>query len=355
MDDNQTTPEQSPAPAAPPPKLLDQLVAMQTHAGEALAPESPKKRSLLAPAAWLIAGVALGALAFSFLGDSLKKATDTEEAVQAPTPPVETPTVSMKPRVSVATPSDAEVDVAPVPPAGGDLLAELDRKLTAEISTGEGGLKPLIGKAGLALLDSRHGLTDDDLKGQHPDAKALVSTYQDLFRRLGDNLGKNGNVLADVELLAAEKEKLAAGSEDGPELEIAKAVLCQRVHGFGRYETFRNNEFTPGAAPQILVYSEPIHFKARSEENGRFVIQLKQELSIESVADAGQEIWKEREVSVTDITTSRRRDFFIAQYLNLPKTIGPGSYILRIKITDEADSRTADFSIPLTIKTPSLR
>ena len=352
MDDKKTTPEQSPAPAAPPPKLLDQLVALQTHAGEALAPESPKKRSLIAPAAWLIAGVVVGALAFAFLGGSLKNATGTEEAVQAPPPPVEKPAVSMKPRVSVAAPSDAEVDVASVPPASGDLLAELDRKLTAEISTGEGGLKPLIGKAGLALLDSKHGLTDDDLKGQNPDAKVLASTYQDMFRRLGDNLGKNGNVLADVELLAAEQDKLAAGSADRQDLEINKAVLCQRVHGFGRYEAFSTNEFAQGAAPLILVYSEPVHFKVRSEENGRFVIKLKEELSIESAAEAGKEVWREREVSVTDITTSRRHDFFIAQYLNLPKTIGPGNYILRIKITDEADSRTADFSVPLTIKAP---
>ena len=349
MDDTNTEPENSPAPATPPPKLLDQLVAMQTHAGQELPPDAPRQKSKAGILPWILVILLAGALAFVLFGGQLKKpaAAEAEQAVQAPSP---TPAVSLKPRVSVPVPTDTEVDVTPVPPAGGDLLVELDRKLTAEISAGEGGLKPLIGKASLTLLDSKHGLTDDDLKGQNPDAKVLASTYQDMFRRLGANLGKSGNVLADVELLAAETDRLAASSEGRRDLQIAKAVLCQRVNGFGRYEAFSSNEFTQGAIPLILVYSELVDFKTRNENNGQFVVKLKEELSVETASGDAKEVWKEREVSVTDAASSRRHDFFIAQYLNLPKTIEPGTYNLRIKITDDASSQTAVAVVPVTIK-----
>jgi hypothetical protein len=296
---------------------------------------------------WILIAVSAGILAFVFLGGPMKE-TDSVEAET--TPQISAPAVPMKPRVSVPVPTDAEIDALPVPPVGSDLLAELDKKLTAEISTGEGGLKPLIGKASLSLLDSGHALTDDDLKGQNPDAKILASIYQDMFKRMGEQLGKDGNVLADIDFLAAEQGRLLNSLEDWQGFQITKVVLCQRVSGFGRYEAFNGNEFVSGSIPLILVYTELVNFKTRAEDDGRFMVRLKEELSIEAAGGETKEVWKEREVAVTDAASSRRRDFFIAQYLNLPKTIEPGKYNLQVKITDESDGKIAVSVVPLTIK-----
>jgi hypothetical protein len=346
VTDENTAPENSKAPPTPPPKIFEQLAMMQ--AGGAAKPEPPKQKLKVSTLLWILIVISVGILAFVFFGGPLKKAADGEAdiATQASSP---APVVPMKPRVSVPVPTDSEIDASPVPPIGSDLLAELDKKLTAEISTGEGGLKPLIGKASLSLLDSKCGLTDEDMKGQNPDVKVLASTYQDMFKRMGEQLGKDGNVLADIDFLAAEQGRLLGSLQDWQGLQITKVVLCQRVSGFGRYEAFNGNEFAQGATPLILVYTELVNFKTRAEDDGRFVVKLKEELSIDATSGEAKEVWKEHEVSVTDAASSRRRDFFIAQYLNLPKTIEPGKYNLQVKITDESDGKIAVSVIPLTI------
>jgi len=324
-----------------PPKLFEQLAMMQ--AGGRPQPEPPKRKLKVSALLWILIVISAGIIAFVFLGGPMKK-----PEVAIPTP-VSAPAVPMKPRVSIPVPTDAEVDASPVPPIGGDLFAELDKKLTAEIGTGEGGLKPLIGKASLSVLDSKYGLTDEDLKGQNPDAKVLASTYQDMFKRMGEQLGKDGNVLTDIDFLAAEPGRLLANLESWQSLQISKVVLCQRVSGFGRYEAFNGNEFAKGSPPLILVYAELVNFKTRAEDDGRFLVKLKEELSINDTSGESKEVWKEHEVSVTDAASSHRRDFFIAQYLNLPKTIEPGTYNLQVKITDESDGKIALSVIPLTI------
>lgn len=349
MTDENTAPENSEESPILPPKIFEQLEMLQ--AGGALPPEPkepPKKKPRVSTLLWILIVISAGLLAFIFLAGPLKGVFSGEPAVTAESSSPR-PSVPMKPRVSVPVPTDAEVDASPVPPAGSDILAELDKKLTAEISTGEGGLKPLMGKASLSLLDSKYGLTDEDLKGQNPDAKVLASIYQDMFKRMGEQLGKDGNVLADIDFLAAEQGRLLGSLESWQDLQIAKVVLCQRVSGFGRYEAFNGNEFAKNSTPLILVYAELVNFKTRAEDDGRFVVRLKEELSLTAASGEAKEVWKEHEVSVTDAASSRRRDFFIAQYLNLPKTIEPGTYNLQIKITDESDSKIAVSSIPLTI------
>lgn len=362
MTDNNTEPEQiEPAPI-PPPKLFDQLAKMQerseAQAAEPVQPaapeepvaqaEPPKQKSKVGALLWILIVASVAILAFLFIGLPMMKGGEEPEMIAKPAP-VAKP-VPMEPRVSVPVPTDAELDAAPVPPAGKDMLAELYRKLTAEITTGEGGLKPLIGKAGLSLIDPVYGLTDDDLKGQNPDAKVLASAYQDMFKRMGEQLGKDGNVLADIDFLAAEQGRLRESVESWQGLQIGKVVLCQRVSGYGRYEAFGGNEFPKNSPPMILVYSELANFKSSAGDDGRFVVKLKEELSLTTATDDAREVWKEREVSVTDTASSRRRDFFIAQYLNLPKTIEPGKYNLQVKITDEADGKIDISVVPLTVK-----
>ena len=348
MTDENTAPDNGNPPPAPPPKLFEQLAMMQAGSLPKPEPEPPKRKLKVSTLLWILIVISAGMFAYVFFGGPLKKANSGDTDVAAPSASP-TPSVPMKPRVSVPVPTDAEVDASPVPPVGSDILAELDKKMTAEVSTGEGGLKPLIGKASLSLFDTKYGLTDEDLKGQNPDAKVLASIYQDMFKRMGEQLGKDGNVLADIDFLSAERGRLLESLEKWQDLQITKVVLCQRVSGFGRYEAFNRNEFARNATPLILVYAELVNFKTRAADDGRFVVRLKEELSITAASGDAKEVWKEHEVSVTDAASSRRHDFFIAQYLNLPKMLEPGTYNLQVKITDESDGTTSISSVPLTI------
>ena len=235
MSDKNTVPESNDAPPAVPPKLFDQLAAMQS--GGAQPSEAPKRKSRLGILLWVLIAASAGILAFVFLGKPAKQADVTTEAVAAAT------ALPLKPHVSIPVPTDAEVDAAPVPPAGNDVLAQLDKSLTAEINRGEGGMKPLIAKASLSVLDPKRGLTEDDLSGQNPDAKTLAAAYQAMFKRMGENLGKDDQILSDIDYLSAEQDRFAESLDSRRGLAITKVVLCQRVSGYGRYEEFHGNGF----------------------------------------------------------------------------------------------------------------
>jgi len=124
--------------------------------------------------------------------------------------------------------------------------------------------------------------------------------------------------------------RLVEGLEDQKQLQITKLVLCRSVSGYGRYEAFYDNRFRMGALPLILVYTELANSKPQQRSDGRHVVRLTEELALWDAANE-KEVWHSDPVSVTDESSSRRRDFFLAQYLRLPASVRPGQYNLRVR------------------------
>lgn len=255
---------------------------------------------------------------------------------------------AMVPRFSVPLPSEpAGLSVAATA-APGDLVAQLDDALTGAQGRGAAGLKPLVGKAALALIDPRVKVSAAELASLGRDEQRVLSLYQNMFSRLGRNLGQTGDREADLEYLKMEYGRLLEGLEDQKQLQITKLVLCRSVSGYGRYEAFYDNRFRMGALPLILVYTELANSKPQQRSDGRHVVRLTEELSLWDAANE-KEVWHSDPVSVTDESSSRRRDFFLAQYLRLPGAIRPGRYNLRVRITDNADGSKAEANIALAI------
>lgn len=129
---------------------------------------------------------------------------------------------------------------------------------------------------------------------------------------------------------------------------IRSIELCEKVLGYGVYDTFPDREFVAGRAQKMIVYVELDHFKSaqRSEADG-YEVRLRQELEL--YESNGFEVWSHEPVEIVDVSRNQRRDFFVVQLVTLPAQLALGEYRLKVRIYDENAGTRDESSIPIRI------
>jgi hypothetical protein len=128
-------------------------------------------------------------------------------------------------------------------------------------------------------------------------------------------------------------------------LEIAALRLCSRVKGFGSFEPMDPDTLKPGR--RIGVYWEMVgqDYEARGD---LFASRLAVHIELRSETD-GSVVWEQSPPTAEDICPRRRRDYYASAWLELPGTLAPGCYRLRLIQTDLIGHRAASREIPVTI------
>ena len=133
-------------------------------------------------------------------------------------------------------------------------------------------------------------------------------------------------------------------------LDLRNLAFCTQVDGFGTFASFAKNEFKPDQ--EVLLYVEVDNFTVEEKSAGRrgelFETELRGSYQIfdltgRRVADVELPLDKQA-------CRSRRRDYFIAYPIYLPKKIEAGSYTLQLTIEDAKASKFGQGSIEFKIK-----
>ncbi len=114
-------------------------------------------------------------------------------------------------------------------------------------------------------------------------------------------------------------------------LEVRNLQFCTQVDSFGRFTTFKKNEFKPNQ--EVLLYAEIDSFQSNTSEKGGFQTKLQGSYEIfnlggQRVADFVYPVDEEH-------CTSRHRDFFVPFRVYMPKHINPGEYIMKLTVEDK--------------------
>jgi hypothetical protein len=144
---------------------------------------------------------------------------------------------------------------------------------------------------------------------------------------------------------------LAGGLEEvfgSQPIAIRSIELCEKVLGYGVYDTFPDRTFPAGRDQKMIVYVELDHFKSapRGEGDG-YEVRLRQELEL--YESNGFEVWSHEPVQIIDTSKNQRRDFFVVQLVTLPGQLALGQYHLKIRIYDENAGTRDEASIPIKI------
>ncbi|MBX9738222.1 MAG: hypothetical protein K2X32_14980 [Phycisphaerales bacterium] len=178
-----------------------------------------------------------------------------------------------------------------------------------------------------------------------PDARVIDAT-DTLLRQLSVATDRDRVVGAIVEASAA---VVPSGT-----LTLPAVQLCTRVESFGRFLPIASTTLPAGQAFSALLYTEVDGFTnapapAGTTETGapsRFTVELSQELALYS--EMGSVIWTARRQSLKEESRNRRRDFFTTQRVDLPASLAPGKYSLKVTLRDEAIGAVAERAIDLT-------
>lgn len=227
------------------------------------------------------------------------------------------------------------------------LVAELVGVLTDLARSGSAPGSAALALAGLETLspDAMKALRDEGLLS---DAEAASL---DAARKLFDGLQAEGGI-ADPARVSGVLERIQQDLAARAGLRIARAELCTRVLGYGRYETFPNNRFIAGRAQEVIVYAEVDGF-AHNETIGddgdtRFEIELSQRLELYHVAD-DLNTWNRAAETDRTVSRNRVRDYYLINQVTLPANLTIGRYHLKVVMRDRIGGHLAEAIIPIEI------
>ena len=132
---------------------------------------------------------------------------------------------------------------------------------------------------------------------------------------------------------------------DGP-LSITEFRLCRKVFGFGSFEPLADQGVKAGQ--RLLVYCELTGLQYEARAAG-FVSRISSRVEIQS-DHGGHVLWEKALGDAEDVCRRRRRDYYVNYRFELPRSLSPGSYRLRLLQTDLVAGSATSTEIPLEIK-----
>jgi hypothetical protein len=133
--------------------------------------------------------------------------------------------------------------------------------------------------------------------------------------------------------------------EDRVPLGIADLRLCRNVLGFGAFEPLDSSSLKAGQ--EVIVYCELTGLRYEERE-GSFISRLRSRVELLAPRD-GAHVWDQSLGEAEDQCRSRRRDNYVNYRINLPPSLSPGEYRLRLIQTDLVANRTTASELPLTV------
>ncbi|MEM1213127.1 MAG: hypothetical protein AAGI68_12620 [Planctomycetota bacterium] len=165
------------------------------------------------------------------------------------------------------------------------------------------------------------------LSGLAAGKRERVALFEDLVKQT-----RAGMLASDGSLSQGEAgRRVMRVFEDLP-VTVAKMELCRRVEGYGVYEALPSRVFQAGRAKRAVVYLELENFTRQEVETG-YEVKLRQAVTLYK-ADDGMAVWRQKPVEIVDRSKNPRRDFFVVQVVSLPRDLGMGRYVLKVKGQD---------------------
>jgi len=148
-----------------------------------------------------------------------------------------------------------------------------------------------------------------------------------------------------------------AHSVSATPLTVSTVALATSVESFGRYAPINGDTFISGQRTALLVYAEVADFKNRRGEGtslsaadagtgGEYAVHLSGSIQLLSPAGIVPVINHGQE-ELHSSAKSPRREMFIARRIDIPATVGPGSYVLKITVRDEIGNSQVERTLPI--------
>ncbi|MFQ5489551.1 MAG: hypothetical protein ACE5GE_02415 [Phycisphaerae bacterium] len=160
------------------------------------------------------------------------------------------------------------------------------------------------------------------------------------------------NPVTSIDTALDSVETLRESLAQQADLRIPTVALCSRVKTFGVFDELPASALLPHEANRAIVYLEVDNFLSEQTAGERYRTVLNGELEV--LTASGQQVWQHAEPQIVDLCRTRRRDFFLAQLVTLPATLGAGEYVLKVTLEDELSGKMTQAIHPFQVGTAAV-
>jgi len=271
---------------------------------------------------------------------------------------------------SIPTPAEApaapttEAEAVPVPPAAGPAPAESSEPPPAESAVSAPSTPiPTLAPATTPADDWSAGLVRlrrvaRQRADESPDDFDEWQTRARVLERMADDrpVGPAWSTMvvaldavqspgeADPGAVAPRVRAAVDALESLAPFTVGPPRLCRKINGFGDFDPVE--PATLRAGRPTLVYCELSGQRAEpGVTDEAFHSRLASRVEV-GPAGGGEPIWSREMDPPEDVCRSRRRDFYVNYRLDLPATLTPGAYTLKLTLSDRVSGRSASASAP---------
>jgi len=298
----------------------------------ALALEQPSRKKA-APAPHL-GGDKGGSSAASGSRQSAGDPPSGQEEQAGPAPVVPQVKVLVEPETLLKPPDgprEEAVRTNEPPPPSGDTFKGLIRAQEAVVAKDSANVAEQFKLRMMYLLDGREDRALEAIPGADAETQEIVLAQVRSLITAKSTAQKDPAAWANKQLEALENLRgLVRAKAD---LKVPAVVICNAIEGYGRYTPIEPPEFKAGQQNLVLVYIEVDNFGTEKTSSGlhRTLLSVRQSL----LNKAGEELWSSRDENIEDLARQQRRDFYLTiGPLAIPKSLGPGEYLLKVEVED---------------------
>ncbi len=146
----------------------------------------------------------------------------------------------------------------------------------------------------------------------------------------------------------AQLKSATARLQEKARLELRNVAFCYKISGFGNYQRFKRDEFTPGQP--VLLYSEIGNFKSELVSEGQFRTLLKSTLEFVEGGPTGRVVETLPLAPSEDRCRNQRRDYYHSYEFTIPQACNPGPHTLRLRVEDQLGKKLAVTTLNFTVQ-----
>lgn len=140
----------------------------------------------------------------------------------------------------------------------------------------------------------------------------------------------------------------AARLQEKARLELHNVAFCHKISGYGNYQRFKRDEFTPGQ--QVLLYAEVADFKSEPTPDGQFRTLMKSTLEVLEGGPTGRLVESLPLSPSEDRCRNQRRDYYHSYEFAIPQSCNAGPHSLRLRVEDQLGKKTAVTTLNFTVQ-----
>lgn len=164
---------------------------------------------------------------------------------------------------------------------------------------------------------------------------------------MGVKLGDHPRRDRQAALVSRELREAVAELESASVLDLQNAAFCSSVQAFGNYVEFESTGFKPN--DEVILYVELQNFASRQRVDGK-AFETEFQGTYQILDSAGKRVADQDLPIEHGVCRQRRRDYFLAYRIHVPKNVSEGAYTLQLTLEDKISGKFGQTSLKFTVQ-----